>query len=373
MRKFMAFLAGAACVALLLAGGGWASADDYVLTADQWGGAQTAAVTAAGGSVKWAHGETGVGVAVSWNPAFLTKVRASGVFAFAGKDMVARWQPRVRTAGLEQAAVTPGDETFINLQWNIDAINARGAWAAGYTGRGRPSRGPGRRASTAATTTWTANLDVEASRSFVPGKDWDTTTPRPRSGTGPTWPGSSPPRTTGSGRSAWRPRPTIIGVKVLDERQRRLQLGDRGDPLRGDADGQRRGRGRHHQHEPGRHLRPGRRQHGRGTADRGPQQGRQLRGPEHARRGRGRQRRPRPRPQPGASSPYPPSPAAGSPSRRRDRWASPWAGRTVPPTSAARPPTRTTATRSYGWPRPAGTSCSPATRSAPLPRVPAVL
>ena len=33
-------------------------------------------------------------------------------------------------------AVTPGDEAFINAQWNMKAIDAAGAWAAGYDGTG---------------------------------------------------------------------------------------------------------------------------------------------------------------------------------------------------------------------------------------------
>jgi len=213
MRKVMAFLTVAACLALPLVGAGWAAADDYVLTAGQWGSAQTAAVAAAGGTVKWAHGEAGVGVAVSSNAAFLSKVLAGGAFQYAGKDTITRWQPPVRTAGLEQAAVTPGDETFINMQWNIPAIDAPGAWAAGYTGAGaRVAVLDGGIYKTHIDLA--GQIDEAASRSFVPGKVWNTDT-------GTFWHGTHvagivAAKDNGIGTIGVAPGATIIGVKVLD-------------------------------------------------------------------------------------------------------------------------------------------------------------
>jgi subtilisin family serine protease len=42
----------------------------------------------------------------------------------------------VADSDLEGEVVTPGDETFVNLQWNVQAIEAPAAWALGYTGSG---------------------------------------------------------------------------------------------------------------------------------------------------------------------------------------------------------------------------------------------
>ena len=39
----------------------------------------------------------------------------------------------MQTVELEESAITPGNETFINLQWNIKAVEAPGAWDAGST------------------------------------------------------------------------------------------------------------------------------------------------------------------------------------------------------------------------------------------------
>ena len=54
-----------------------ASADQYVLTAGNWGAKQADAVAAAGGQVVWCHGGTGIGVATSDDPDFLSQVEGS--------------------------------------------------------------------------------------------------------------------------------------------------------------------------------------------------------------------------------------------------------------------------------------------------------
>ena len=199
-------------VALVIVGAGLASADEYVLTAAKWGSAQTAAVTAAGGTVVWSHAEAGIGVARSSDQAFQNRVLATRAFQYAGKDMMVQWQPPEKRAGFVEAAVTPGDETFINAQWNIDAIEARGAWDAGYTGQGvRVAVLDGGIYSTHIDLD--GNVDVTVSRSFVPGFAFN-------EDVGTFWHGTHvagiiAAKDNAIGTIGVAPKATIIGVKVL--------------------------------------------------------------------------------------------------------------------------------------------------------------
>jgi len=108
----------------------------YLLTASRWRRPQTAAVREAGGTVVWSHDRTGMGVATSDDPDFLDNVMASGAFSSGEADQIVEWQPPVRVADVKVAAVTGGDETFFLTQWNMQAIEAPAAWAAGYDGTG---------------------------------------------------------------------------------------------------------------------------------------------------------------------------------------------------------------------------------------------
>lgn len=112
------------------------SFETYVFTANAWGPEQDAAVAAAGGNVTFSHRKSGIGIASSASPDFLSLAMASGAFKTGAQDMMVGWQPPTREGGMIEAAVTPGDETFVNLMWNIQAVEAAGAWAAGYTGNG---------------------------------------------------------------------------------------------------------------------------------------------------------------------------------------------------------------------------------------------
>src|ERR1051325_4117210 len=109
---------------------------DYVLTATVWDAAQTQAVQNAGGTVKFSNKRSGIAVVSSENPNFLKQVMASGVIGTGAADQMVQWQMPSHEVALEETSVTPGDETFVNLQWNIKAIEAAGAWAAGYDGTG---------------------------------------------------------------------------------------------------------------------------------------------------------------------------------------------------------------------------------------------
>jgi subtilisin family serine protease len=123
---------------LLLLAAGAASAEQYVLSAvGKWKASNTAAVTAAGGTVVWAHGGTGLGVATSSNPTFLANLQAAGGFQDAVADMTVQWVPPMAVQEVTDAsAVNPSDDRFVPIQWWLNAVDAQGAWAAGCTGLG---------------------------------------------------------------------------------------------------------------------------------------------------------------------------------------------------------------------------------------------
>lgn len=202
----------AAGLAFRVVPAGAQSAKTFVMTANRWGAAQDAAVAAAGGAVTFSHGESGIGVAVSAEPGFLKQALASGAFAGGAEDMMVDWQPLVHEGEMIEAAITPGNETFVHSQWNIQAVEAEGAWAAGYTGLGA-------RVAVLDGGIYDAHIDlagqvdVAASRSFVAGQPFN-------SDTGTSWHGTHvagiiAAKDNGIGTIGIAPEATIIGVKVL--------------------------------------------------------------------------------------------------------------------------------------------------------------
>lgn len=149
--------------------------DSYVLVAGKWTTQQTKAVEAAGGEVLYSHAATGIGAVKSADPEFLDRVLAGGAFSYGFADEPVVWQEPMETVELDPMAVTPGDETFFGLQWNMQAIEAPAAWEAGYDGSGarvavidggiydiHPDIAP--------------NLDASCSASFVPGQPYNADT-----------------------------------------------------------------------------------------------------------------------------------------------------------------------------------------------------
>ncbi len=184
----------------------------YVLTAAQWGARQDAAVFAAGGSVTFSHGPSGVAVAQSAFPDFLGRALASKAFTGVSEDAVLQWQPPVHETDFVEADVTPGDETFVNAQWNIKAVEAEGAWAAGYTGLGvRVAVIDG--GIHAAHIDLAGRIDIAASRSFVPNFSFDQDTDNFWHGTHVA--GIIAAADNGIGTIGIAPDATIIGVKAL--------------------------------------------------------------------------------------------------------------------------------------------------------------
>jgi subtilisin family serine protease len=142
----------------------------YVLTARAWGPDQAAAVAAAGGTVVFGHNGAGVGVATSSAQDFAARVRASNAIASVETDRLVQWQMPMITVDVDESFTNPpNNDTFFNyIQWAPQAIDAPGAWASGCNGNGvRVAVLDGGIHSTHADLV--ANLDVAASRSFVPG------------------------------------------------------------------------------------------------------------------------------------------------------------------------------------------------------------
>ena len=140
----------------------------YVLvSAGGWGAAQEAAIRGAGGTVDFGHA-SGIGAASSADPGFLRRVLQGGTFSKGAEDMVVQWQAPLEAQVPVEDAVVPGNEAFINLLWNMTAIDAFGAWSQGYDGAGvRVAVIDGGICATHPDLA--ANIDVAASRSFVPG------------------------------------------------------------------------------------------------------------------------------------------------------------------------------------------------------------
>ena len=181
-----------ACFAL--AGAAWSQgriqriAEDvlptYILSAASWGAAQDQAVADAHGTVLFRHAATGIGIAQSADPGFYDRVLKTGLFEDAGTDQALDFGGGPAAGTFDGAATgdaaepftidaaTPGDETYIRTQWALDAIEAPGAWALGFEGDGiRVAVLDGGMCSTQQDIF--PNLDIGASRSFVPGLDFD--------------------------------------------------------------------------------------------------------------------------------------------------------------------------------------------------------
>lgn len=184
----------------------------YVLTAGQWGAKQDAAVFRAGGTVVFSHGKCGVAVVESGSPDFIALALAQRAFTSVAEDQVIQWQPPLRESGALIEAVTPGDETFINTQWNITAVDAAGAWAAGFTGNGV-------RVAVIDGGIWNTHIDlvgrvdVAASKSFVTGFNFN-------QDVGTFWhathvAGIIAANDNAVGTIGIAPEATIIGVKAL--------------------------------------------------------------------------------------------------------------------------------------------------------------
>ena len=160
--------------------------------------------------MRWSHRASGIAVVASNASNFLADVQSSQVFTSAAEDLVLQWQD----PNLLAQEVTPGDEGLFSFQWNMQAIEAPAAWAAGCTGNGvrvaiidggidptHPDLAP--------------NMDAACSVSFVPDQAFDTDT-------GTLWHGMHvagivAAADNGVGVIGVAPEATLIGVKALHD------------------------------------------------------------------------------------------------------------------------------------------------------------
>ena len=183
---------------------------DYVVTASRWGAAQAAAVEAAGGTVLFGHDGAGVAVVRSAAADFAERLRASTAIQQVERDQVVAWQ--MPSGNIDAQSVNPNNDPFYPIQWAPGAIGAPAAWAAGCTGQGvRVAILDG--GIYAAHVDLAANIDVAASRSFVPGFAFN-------QDTGTFWHGTHVAGIVAAadnnrGVVGIAPQATIIGVKVL--------------------------------------------------------------------------------------------------------------------------------------------------------------
>ncbi len=186
-------------------------AADYVVTAGKWGKTQAAAVAAAGGTVRYAHGN-GFALVSSDAADFTARANASKAFTEVNADRFVQWRTAEQNFPLETAAVTPGDEALWALQWAPHAVKAPGAWAAGYTGAGV-------RVAVLDGGIYDAHedlngaVDVARSVSFVPGFNFNQDTSTFWHGTHVA--GIVAARDNGLGIIGIAPGATIVGVKVI--------------------------------------------------------------------------------------------------------------------------------------------------------------
>lgn len=204
MRPFAVVLTVAAVLLALPAA---AAAESYVLNANTWGPSQNDAVAAAGGTIVWSHGPTGIAVVTSDDPTFLDAVQGSNAIQTAAQDFQVQWQPDAPSQ-----AITPGDEGSFPLQWNLQAMEAPAAWATGCTGAGA-------RVAILDGGIYDVhgdlepNLDKGCSVSFVPGEPYN-------NDTGTFWHGTHvagivAAADNGLGVIGVAPEATLMGVKVL--------------------------------------------------------------------------------------------------------------------------------------------------------------
>jgi subtilisin family serine protease len=132
-----------ALLALLLALPGWADpAKSYIITASGNLPANLSAmVSAAGGTVSRTHPEIGVAQAASGDPNFAAKLAANAGIQKVSLDAKVQWTPTpsalrasVALANPPAARPNPQGAAFYACQWNLQQIDAPGAWAQGAFG-----------------------------------------------------------------------------------------------------------------------------------------------------------------------------------------------------------------------------------------------
>jgi lantibiotic leader peptide-processing serine protease len=195
-------------LALVPVAAAWADTG-YVLVAPNWGAKQTAAVQMAGGIVLYAHDRAGIGAVSSNAPDFLSRALASNAFQYGAQDQVVQWQLPEPV----EETVTPGDDRFFPIQWNMQAMEAPAAWAAGCTGQGV-------RVAVIDGGIYSAHQDLAGAIDTACSKSFVTGITDPFTDTGTFWHGTHvagivAARDNTVGTIGVAPDATIIGVKAL--------------------------------------------------------------------------------------------------------------------------------------------------------------
>lgn len=181
----------------------------------------SSAIDRAGGKVRKLSSRAGLATVSATAADFADRVRGTRGVKTVAQDMVVQWVPRqqFRVGTDAGAAGTPtgSTERWFPTQWNLQAIHAPEAWAAGQQGRGA-------RVAILDGGIWdqhvdiAPNIDARRSTSFVPGVpfNFDNDASRFWHGTHVAGIVAGADNNDNLGTIGVAPKATIIGVKVLD-------------------------------------------------------------------------------------------------------------------------------------------------------------
>jgi len=207
---------GLATIGLTIIFANTAFAERYIVSSNSWGKKQERAISKMGGTVTFSHKATGIAFVDSSDPNFAANAKANKIFKHAFADQSVKWQKPSTVIAAD--AIDPSLEFAYFLQWHLPAIDADDAWAAGCTGAGvrvgiidggiddaHPDLIP--------------NLDVAASRSFVPGFAFNEDVVDPVPGRtfwhGTHVAGIVGAANNGGGVLGVAPEVTLVGIKAL--------------------------------------------------------------------------------------------------------------------------------------------------------------
>ncbi|HEY0511438.1 MAG TPA: S8 family serine peptidase [Thermoanaerobaculia bacterium] len=116
---------------------------NYLIQINGTGSGLASQVSAAGGTLLWAHPDLGYAAATSNDPGFAAKLKQAGV-PQVDQDLELQWVPSAQDVGLQQvgasaanqAAAAPAGSFFYPCQWSLPKIDAPAAWAKGDLGSG---------------------------------------------------------------------------------------------------------------------------------------------------------------------------------------------------------------------------------------------
>ncbi len=194
----------------------------YVVAFDPSAASDVAtAIGRAGGKVKHLSGRAGLATVTASTTDFATRVRGAKGVKSVAQDVVVQWVPRqqfrIGTDAGSADTPTGSTERWFPTQWNLQAIHAPEAWAAGQQGKGA-------RVAILDGGIWdqhvdiAPNIDARRSTSFVPGVpfNFDNDASLFWHATHVAGIVAAADNSDNLGTIGVAPKATIIGVKVLD-------------------------------------------------------------------------------------------------------------------------------------------------------------